>query len=93
MQAEPTLRSTIEQTLLNVPDANVSTATLCLWLGWHLATPQATDRPDMADRRRLLTWSQACGTYLGRLAKNQGDRVEPDRTPTRRSWIIKREGK
>ena len=53
----------------------------------------AADSKVREQARRLLTWSQACGTYLGRLAKNQGDRVEPDRTPTRRSWIIKREGK
>jgi hypothetical protein len=40
--------------------------------------------------RRLLTWGHACGTYLGRLAKNQTDRVENDRDRDRRGWIIRR---
>lgn len=40
--------------------------------------------------RRLLTWPNACGSYLGRLAKNQSDRVQDDRTTTRRGWVIKK---
>ncbi|HEY3900838.1 MAG TPA: hypothetical protein VGM54_19665 [Chthoniobacter sp.] len=40
--------------------------------------------------RRLLTWAHACGTYLGRLAKNQPERVEEGRTAKKRGWIIKK---
>lgn len=40
--------------------------------------------------RRLLGWSQACGTYLGRLAKNQPERVEGNRESLKRGWIIRK---
>ena len=40
--------------------------------------------------RRLLAWPTACGTYLGRLAKNQPERVEQDREPQKRGWIIRK---
>lgn len=40
--------------------------------------------------RKLLTWGHACGTYLGRLAKNQPERVENDRDNSKRGWIIKK---
>jgi hypothetical protein len=38
--------------------------------------------------RRLLTWNHACGSYLGRLAKNQPDRVQEARSAQKRGWII-----
>ena len=40
---------------------------------------------------RLLSWPAACGTYLGRLAKNMPDRVIDDRTSKRREWVIRAE--
>lgn len=40
--------------------------------------------------RRLLSFVYACGTYLGRLAKNQPNRVEKDRSTERRGWLINR---
>lgn len=39
---------------------------------------------------KLLNWSNACGTYLGRLAKDQPDRVERKRTHSSREWRISR---
>jgi hypothetical protein len=47
----------------------------------------ASDSKVREQTRRLLTWSTACGTYLGRLAQ-QGDRVESVRDTQKRSWVI-----
>jgi len=44
------------------------------------------------EARRLLSWSGACGTYLGRLARKRPDRVVSARTATSRAWRILREG-
>jgi hypothetical protein len=40
------------------------------------------------EARRLLSWSNACGTYLGRLANKQPDRIKQDRTGKMRRWIL-----
>jgi hypothetical protein len=40
------------------------------------------------EARRLLGWSNACGTYLGRLAKVRPDRVQAVRTADARRWQI-----
>jgi len=37
---------------------------------------------------RILTWSNACGTYLGRLAALFPWRVEKHRMSNNRAWII-----
>jgi hypothetical protein len=37
---------------------------------------------------KLLFWSTACGTYLGRLAKDMPARIESARTTSVRKWII-----
>lgn len=41
------------------------------------------------EARRLFNWTQACGTYLGRLAKKKPSRVEQKRTNSSRDWILK----
>ena len=41
--------------------------------------------------RRLLTWPHACGTFLGRLAKNFPERVQSDRGRNQRAWIIRKQ--
>ncbi len=38
---------------------------------------------------KILGWTNACGTYLGRIAKKHPDRVTNARTGERREWIIK----
>ena len=38
---------------------------------------------------QLLSWSQTCGTYLGRLAKRYPERIKEYRTATERKWTIK----
>lgn len=38
--------------------------------------------------RRLLDWTNACGTYLGRLATKEPTRVEESRTAARREYVI-----
>jgi len=38
--------------------------------------------------RSLLSWTHACGNYLGRLAKKQPGRVQRSRTATERKWLI-----
>lgn len=43
----------------------------------------------MSDARRLLEWPQACGSYLGDLARKQPERVQQHRTSTARNWIIR----
>ena len=40
------------------------------------------------EARRLLAWSGACGTYLGRLAKQRPERVRQMRTADARLWRI-----
>ena len=40
------------------------------------------------DARKLLSWSNAAGTYLGRLAKKHPGRFSLTRTQTSRSWTI-----
>jgi hypothetical protein len=42
------------------------------------------------EARQVLSWANACGTYLGRLAKNRPDRVKQERSADRRSWRISR---
>jgi hypothetical protein len=44
--------------------------------------------PFSNEARRLLSWSSATGTYLGRLAHKHPDRVNPGRTSEARNWII-----
>jgi hypothetical protein len=40
------------------------------------------------DARRLFSWSFACGTYLGRLAKKKPDRVQQLRQADSRRWRV-----
>jgi len=42
------------------------------------------------EARRLLSWPNAAGTYLGRLAGKYPNRVKPDRTSAARKWSIYR---
>lgn len=44
--------------------------------------------PCQYEARRLLSWNNACPTYLGRLAKHRPDRVVHVRTATTRRWRI-----
>ena len=37
---------------------------------------------------KLLCWNNACGTYLGRLAKDMSERIKPARTAVARRWAI-----
>ena len=63
-------------------------------LSWHgtasdLLT-EITDRDcDAAfEARKLLSWPNAAGTYLGRLAKRKPERVKCERTGSSRDWRI-----
>jgi len=47
----------------------------------------AYDSPCSHEARGLLSWSNACGTYLGRLEKKV-DRVSYERTATERRWTV-----
>lgn len=40
------------------------------------------------EARRLLSWNNACGTYLGRLAKALPERVREMRSGNARQWLI-----
>lgn len=40
------------------------------------------------DAARLLNWENACGQYLGELAKIKSERVHCTRTKHRRNWLI-----
>ncbi len=42
------------------------------------------------EARQLLSWANACGTYLGRLARDKPDRVRQERTADARQWRITR---
>ena len=43
------------------------------------------------EARRLFSWNNACGTYLGRLAAKRPARIERNPNPQRREWLIKPE--
>jgi hypothetical protein len=43
------------------------------------------------EARRLLDWSNAAGTYLGRLHKRYPKRVYPSRESNSREWVIERD--
>jgi hypothetical protein len=40
------------------------------------------------ETRKLLSWNNACGTYLGRLSKKYPERFIQNRTEKNRRWII-----
>jgi hypothetical protein len=44
--------------------------------------------PHSCEAKRLLDWTNALGTYLGRLAKRHPDRVKYIRTSTARAWRL-----
>ena len=44
------------------------------------------------EAQKLFSWSTACGTYLGRLAKKHPTRVKPDRSSNARKWFLRRAG-
>jgi hypothetical protein len=65
---------------------------------WHgradeLRSALLHDQATAADAKRLLEWPQACGSYLGVLAKKQPDRVCQHRTSTERNWIVRAPGR
>lgn len=41
-----------------------------------------------SEAKRLFTWPNACGTFLGKLAHEHPDRVKPARTNSARRWNI-----
>ena len=43
------------------------------------------------EARRLFSWNNACGTYLGRLAAKRPARIERNSNKERREWLIKPE--
>jgi hypothetical protein len=47
------------------------------------------DSNTATDAKRLLEWPQACGNYLGILARKQPERVRQHRTGEQRRWIIR----
>jgi hypothetical protein len=42
------------------------------------------------EAQKVLSWSNACGTYLGRLARKYPYRMGQDRTSDKRKWIIRK---
>lgn len=42
------------------------------------------------EAKRILSWNNACGTYLGRLAQKKPHRVTFARTESKRTWTIQR---
>jgi hypothetical protein len=40
------------------------------------------------EAKKLLHWTAAAGTYLGRLEAKRSDRVQRDRSSDERNWII-----
>jgi len=43
------------------------------------------------EARRLFSWNNACGTYLGRLASKRPERIHQNRNKRSREWCLKRE--
>jgi hypothetical protein len=44
------------------------------------------------EAKKILSWNNACGSYLGRLAIKKPDRIESVRTPSERKWKIMSNG-
>ena len=61
-------------------------------LAWHGSASELTKELTASDgafeARKLLSWSNACGSYLGRLSKNHNSRVSRDRDSSSRKWRI-----
>jgi hypothetical protein len=80
--------STPERRLLNMIDAELTGPE---WTGTASdlqALLTGKDSGCSYEARNLLKWSNACGTYLGRLAKKYPDRIKHNRTMTGRFWHI-----
>lgn len=56
----------------------------------ELETRLLSDEKVKFEAQKLFKWNNACGTYLGRLAKKFSDRVELMRTSDKRIWMIRR---
>lgn len=95
----PALRTQLESlspesTLLDMIDEAIFPKEGPAWRGTaaELQRLLLADYRTEPQARRLLDWPNACGTYLGRLAHKQPDRVEESRTATRRDFIIRELG-
>jgi len=95
----PEMRRAVEQLspeseLLALIDRSIlSVASEDSWRGTaeELREELISDSETRREAERLLgNWPHACGTYLGRLAKKQPDRVQRVRTNRKREWIILR---
>ena len=59
------------------------------WAGTAAALESTLIRSNYAhEAEKLLSWNNACGTYLGHLAKRHPERVKYKKTNSSRSWII-----
>lgn len=84
LSPEAKLWSLIESTVLKDDSSWTGTAQ-------ELENQLTGDRsPVMHEARRLLSWGNACGVYLGRLESAMPGAVTKDRSPTRRDWTLRR---
>jgi hypothetical protein len=86
---ETKLLTLIDATLF--PPANSlspSKVSLCLEMTAEGIEQNLASSSASYEARRLLTWNAACGTYLGRLAKQRPDRVRSARRAELRLWHI-----
>jgi hypothetical protein len=81
-----------EMRLLAVIDAHLSEGEgpFSGWMGTATELERMLyDSKGAHEARRLLDWSNATGTYLGRLAKKLPNRVRQERTKSSRIWYIR----
>ena len=85
--------STPETELLELINAELfSLSSASEWSGTASKLQQYLTRNDSDVRRqaeRLLSWTGACGTYLGRLKKRFPARFEYQHTRTDRIWVVR----
>ena len=80
--------------LLQLIDASSLFNERCYGSSWEGTAEELETRlvadysPVKSAIRKLLSWNNACGSYLGKLAKKRPARVRKHRTSTERKWII-----
>lgn len=83
------LLNLIDATFFNAPDMSGTTQGPVLLTAEEIESGLTHhDSPHAHAARTLLSWNNACGVYLGRIANKLPDRVSMERTAKARRWKI-----
>ena len=71
------------------PDSNSNPAAGPIVMTAEAIESRLTNSAMGFEARRLFSWPNACGTYLGRLANKRPERIEQNRNNRRREWCLR----